>query len=253
MAHRPSGIGPTTPRRRSPVVLAAIVAAVALVGTVGAAPTRAAEEQLREAVSTTYRVDPAKAVVHVTLDITATNLKPDTAQRRFYYDTLWFDLQQGARAASATSGSRTLELTSIARDAFTEVTIGIPNLVPRPVAQGPADVRAARRAAPLHQPDPDRPRARGVQCLGLGRPRPGRRPDRAACLVHGRRPGPAGRDGRSGVVDHVGRVDHVYRDGHRRATSVVRHRQRLGPRCPDRRPPRFRRQGGVDPRLAGGS
>ena len=128
MAHRPSGIGPTMSPRRWPAILAAVVAAVALAGTVGAAPTRAAEEQLREAVSTTYRVDPAKAVVHVTLDITATNLKPDTAQRRLYYDTLWFDLQQGARAASATSGSRTLGLTSVARDDFTEVTIGIPNL-----------------------------------------------------------------------------------------------------------------------------
>ena len=38
-----------------------------------------------------------RAVVHVTLDITATNLKPDTATRYYWYDAFWFYVHRQAR------------------------------------------------------------------------------------------------------------------------------------------------------------
>ncbi len=128
MAHRPFDHGPTRCPRPLLVLLVATLAAITLTVTVGATPTFAAEDPLRESVSTTYRVDPAGGVVHVTLDITATNLKPDTAQTIYYYNTLGFDLQVGARAVAATSGGRTLAVKTTAKDDYTDVTIRIPNL-----------------------------------------------------------------------------------------------------------------------------
>lgn len=90
-------------RPASVLVLFAAIAASALTGTVAVAPARAASDRLKEAVSTTYRVDPAKSVVHVTLDITATSLEPNTATRVFFYNTLTFAVQTDARSFAATS------------------------------------------------------------------------------------------------------------------------------------------------------
>ena len=71
-------------------------------------PARAAEDSLRLAVETTYRVDPAKGAVHVALDIHATNLEPNTATRSFFFDTLSFGIQPSARSIVATADGRKL-------------------------------------------------------------------------------------------------------------------------------------------------
>ncbi len=128
MSHRQFGRRSTSLPRQLAMVVVASLAAVAMVGTVGAAPASAAEDQLRETVITTYRVDPAQGVVHVTLDITVTNLKPDTSTTIFYYNTLGYAVQARARSVKATSNGAALNTRSVAKDVFTEVTIRIPNL-----------------------------------------------------------------------------------------------------------------------------
>ena len=115
-------------RRASALVLFAAIAASALTGTVAVAPARAASDRLKEAVSTTYRVDPAKSVVHVTLDITATSLEPNTATRIFFYNTLTFAVQADARSFAATSSGSRLNLTSKTHDGFQVVTVKTPNI-----------------------------------------------------------------------------------------------------------------------------
>jgi hypothetical protein len=108
--------------------LVAAVLAIAAVGTVGVAPAAAADS-LKLVVSTTYRVDAAKGAVHVTMDVTSTNLKPSTATRFYYYDTLSFGVQPEARSVQATSGDRRLTVTTKAHDRFRDVVVRTPRLL----------------------------------------------------------------------------------------------------------------------------
>ena len=128
----PGSRGRRRPLRRLPLalvpVLIATLAAAILGGTVGVAPAAAATDDLRLAVSSTYRVDPAKRAVHVAMAITATNLKPDTATTVYYYDSITFALPLEATAIRATSNGSKLEVTTAKRDEFRRVTIHIPNL-----------------------------------------------------------------------------------------------------------------------------
>ena len=66
--------------RWSSLCLAVVLAVMAMGVPAGAAPVQAAAEPLRLAVAATYRIDPAGHAVHVALDITATNNKPNTAR-----------------------------------------------------------------------------------------------------------------------------------------------------------------------------
>jgi hypothetical protein len=109
-------------------VLIATLAAIVLGGTVGVAPAAAATDDLRLAVSSIYRVDPAGRAVHVAMAITATNQKPDTATTVFYYDSITFALPLEATSIRATSDGSTLEVTTAKRDQFRSVTIHIPKL-----------------------------------------------------------------------------------------------------------------------------
>jgi hypothetical protein len=128
----PGSPGRLGPLRRLPValvpVLIATLAAIVLGGTVGVAPAAAATDDLRLAVSSTYRVDPAGRAVHVAMAITATNEKPDTATTVYYYDSITFALPLEATAIRATSNGSKLEVTTAKRDEFRRVTIHIPKL-----------------------------------------------------------------------------------------------------------------------------
>ena len=109
--------------------LLALVAAVTLLASFAAGPAQAADDLLRLAVATTYRVDPADAVVHVTLDVRATNLKPSTATTFFYFDTLSFGIQPEARSISATQNGRALSLTARPRDGYRQIVVKTPRLL----------------------------------------------------------------------------------------------------------------------------
>ena len=117
------------PSRAAGRGLVALVAAVTLLASLAAGPAQAADDALRLAVATTYRVDPAGAVVHVTLDVRATNLKPSTATTFFYFDTLSFGIQPEARSISATQNGRTLSLTARTRDGYRQVVVKTPRLL----------------------------------------------------------------------------------------------------------------------------
>jgi hypothetical protein len=108
--------------------LFALLAAILHVGTVGAAPASAASDELRLAVSATYRVDPAKRAVHVVMDISATNEKPDTSTTVYYYDSVSFGLPLEATSIKATSNGSALEVSTEKKDTFRRVTTHFPNL-----------------------------------------------------------------------------------------------------------------------------
>lgn len=91
---------------RLPALLLAVALAVggavgALVGIpvvdpAGGAPTaRAAETDLTLVTAAQYTVDPANARVQVSVDITATNRRPETTTRRFYFDRAFLAVQPG--------------------------------------------------------------------------------------------------------------------------------------------------------------
>lgn len=114
--------------RRLTAILIGLVAAGSLAGTLGVAPVEAASEGLRIAVAATYRVDPPKAAVHVTLDATLTNQKPDTATTAYYYRSVSFGVPLEAVALKATSNGSTLRLSTDKLESFRGVTIAYPNL-----------------------------------------------------------------------------------------------------------------------------
>ena len=114
--------------RRVVTILIAVVAAGALAGTLGATPVRAASDQLRVAVAATYRVDPPKGAVHVSLDITATNQKPDTATTIYYYRSVAFGVPLDGVSFKATSNGSALGVSSTVHTTFRELTISYPNL-----------------------------------------------------------------------------------------------------------------------------
>ena len=122
-ARRRRGLG-----RRLVAILIAVVAAGSLAGTLGVAPVEAASDQLREAVAATYRVDPPKHAVHVTLDIRVTNQKSDTSGYIYYYNTTSLSVPVEAITLRATSGSSKLRVSTTAHKTFREAVIHYPNL-----------------------------------------------------------------------------------------------------------------------------
>ena len=114
--------------RRLLAILIAVVAAGSLAGTLGVAPVNAASDQLRVAVAATYRVDPPKGAVHVALDITLTNQKPDTSATIYYYRSVAFGVPLEAVSFKATSNGSALDSTSDAHQTFRQITIAYPNL-----------------------------------------------------------------------------------------------------------------------------
>ena len=63
------------------------------------------------------------------MDMTSTNLKPSTATRIYYYDSLSFGVQPEARSVKATSGDRRLTVTTKAHDRFRDVVVRTPRLL----------------------------------------------------------------------------------------------------------------------------
>jgi len=123
---------PARRRLAGPFFAAPFLAALALVATgtsfaiIGA---RAADDFLRLAVVTTYRVDAPKAAVHVTLDIRATNLKPSTATTYYYFDTITLGVPDEAKGVAASANGGRLTVTTKARDGYRQVVVHTPRLL----------------------------------------------------------------------------------------------------------------------------
>ncbi|MHB8399737.1 MAG: hypothetical protein ACYDCI_12535, partial [Candidatus Limnocylindrales bacterium] len=95
----PAG-GAARPRsgRRLGVVVAVLLALSAAVGAApgGVPPAAAATPDLSIVAAATYDVRPTRHLVHVTVDLQATNRHADTVIRRYYVDHAVLSVQPGA-------------------------------------------------------------------------------------------------------------------------------------------------------------
>jgi hypothetical protein len=113
-----------SPRRAAGLLLAATFAALLTLAPASAPPARAAVDTLRTEASATYTLDPAAGRVHVEIDITETDLKPNTAQFVYFYDTFGFALQAKASSVRVSGGSSD-GVTTRKRDGYTEAVVTI--------------------------------------------------------------------------------------------------------------------------------
>jgi hypothetical protein len=127
--HRPA-------RRRltGPFLAAAFLAALTFLGSgspLVVTGATAADDFLRLAVVTTYRVDAPKAAVHVTLDIRATNTKPGTSTTYYYFNTLSFGVPEEATAFTASSAGQQLTVAVHPHEGYRQVVVRTPRLLYR--------------------------------------------------------------------------------------------------------------------------
>ena len=81
-----------------------VLAAASVLGSAGAAPVLAAEDELSLVSKSSYALLPDKGLVHVTIDVTATNNKPNTATTRYFYDAAQIAIHAEATAVRASVG-----------------------------------------------------------------------------------------------------------------------------------------------------
>lgn len=108
----------------------ALLAAFGLLLAPATAPHARAAEELSLTVASTYTLDPADQAIHVVMDVTAKNLKPDRVTdgviTSYFYNQLSFGIQEEATAVRATSGGSRLTATASARDRFQALTVRLP-------------------------------------------------------------------------------------------------------------------------------
>lgn len=100
-------------------VAATLVAVGLVLGPVGAAPVRAADDGLDLVSSATYTLAPKSGVVHVSVVVTATNNKPNLVQKtangtrttRYFYERAGLVIQREATRIRATAGRARLTVT----------------------------------------------------------------------------------------------------------------------------------------------
>ena len=112
---------------------AAVVALVAasLLGPAGASPILAAEDELSLASTSSYSLVPEKGLVHVTVDVTATNNKPDLVQQtpsgtrttRYFYDAAAIAVHAEATEIRASAGNRSLTTKVTTEDGYARVQV----------------------------------------------------------------------------------------------------------------------------------
>jgi hypothetical protein len=124
--------GGTGLARSAPTLRAAfaLLAALGILLAPATAPRAFAAEELSLTVASTYTLDPADRTVHVVMDVTAKNQKPDRVSggivTSYFYNELSFGIQEEASAIRATSGGRRLTATTVARDRFQALTVRLP-------------------------------------------------------------------------------------------------------------------------------
>jgi hypothetical protein len=105
--------------------VAALVAA-SLLGPAGASPALAADDSLSLVSTSSYSLVPEKGLVHVTVDITATNNKPDKVEQtpngtittRYFFDGAKIVIHAEATRIRAAAGKRKLATKGTAEDGF---------------------------------------------------------------------------------------------------------------------------------------
>ncbi|HET7473799.1 MAG TPA: hypothetical protein VFJ71_11785 [Candidatus Limnocylindrales bacterium] len=102
----------TVPSRLARVVAALVVAAAVLVVPARAPVAAAAGDGLQLSTAATYQVSPSARVVHVTIDVTAKNTKPNRVSggivTRYFYDGARLAIHPEARNVAAREGSNRL-------------------------------------------------------------------------------------------------------------------------------------------------
>jgi len=106
---------------------AALLGAVAIALGLTVAPPIArpalAAEPLRIEAEATYAVDPEAGRIHVVIDVTATNLKPDEGTTTFYYEEIFFGVQPEATRIRASDSGGSLDATVRRREDYTAITV----------------------------------------------------------------------------------------------------------------------------------
>ena len=112
---------------------AAVVTLVALslLGPAGASPAYAADDELSLASTSSYALVPDKGLVHVTVDVTATNNKPNLVQQvpggtrttRYIYDAAAIAVHAEATDIRASAGTRALTTKVTAGDGYTRLQV----------------------------------------------------------------------------------------------------------------------------------
>lgn len=114
--------------------VAALLAAVLLGPAAGSA--RAADDDGLDLVtSSSYRVDPEAGVVRVTVDVTATNDKPDlvrqtpngTLTTRYFFDVAILVVHAEAASIRARTGNGNLRVEATPEEGFTALEVGLPS------------------------------------------------------------------------------------------------------------------------------
>ena len=112
---------------------AAVVAlvAVSLLGPAGVSQALAADEELSLASSSSYALVPEQGLIHVTVDVTATNNKPNKVQQtpsgtlttRYFFDAAAIAVHAEATDIRASAGKRALTTKVTAEDGYTVVQV----------------------------------------------------------------------------------------------------------------------------------
>jgi hypothetical protein len=111
-----TGAGDSRPRGLAACAAAALLLAVAALGSAPVPPVVAAEDELFIETSSSYTLDPAAAAVHVVVDVTATNRKPNLVQQtptgtrttRYFYDGVLLVIHSEAVSVKARAGKSAL-------------------------------------------------------------------------------------------------------------------------------------------------
>ncbi len=104
--------------RRSAVVALALGILTPLLGPAGVAPVptaSAASGDLTIVTSAAYLVQPKRALVHVTLDLTAVNHLADTRTNRFFFDHAFLAVQPGVTGLRVVSGPKSAHVSAVKR------------------------------------------------------------------------------------------------------------------------------------------
>jgi hypothetical protein len=113
-------------RHRLPSLLALCTAWLVVLSPAATVPVAAAEE-LRITAATTYALDPEAGAVHVTIDLSVANLKPNRVQGNqiisYYWDSLAFGIQEEAASIRATGSGRALAVSREPEDGYVSLEI----------------------------------------------------------------------------------------------------------------------------------
>ena len=140
---RLSGLSPTIRMRRAP---AAAALALLLVRSARCSPPRSrdprcpprsrpavalAADDIEITTEARYTVDPRDAVVHVVVDITAVNRKPDlvtgTGATRYFFDGVNLGVQPEAKRLRATQDGAPVDVSAVRREGYRLVTVAFPD------------------------------------------------------------------------------------------------------------------------------